>query len=188
MLLEALKDFTERETKDLLLPVRAQKVGEKPDPRPPDVYKMRLPDSKSADKKAPYYIHQIITGNDRQKPGEEAESFVNVRTIMCAYSQDEQEGALHLLNMSERFRIPLLRKRMIGDKGQFFLDIEEGLELFVYPDDTKPYFIGEIVSTWRMPPVEREVPEAYGYHQNQDGILRVPRSHHQGPGTEWNNL
>lgn len=188
MLLEALKDFTECETRDLLLPTRVQKVGEKPALRPPDVYRMRLPDSKSADKKAPYYIHQLITASDKQKPGEETDSIANIRTIMCAYCEDEQEGALHLLNMSERFRIPLLRKRLIGDKGQFSLNMEEGLELFIYPDDTKPYFLGEIVSTWHMPPVEREVPEAYGYHKGQDGILRVPRSHYQGSGTEWNNL
>lgn len=188
MLLEALVDFTKNETGGLLLPVRVQKAGEEPAVRAPDVFKMRLPDSKSAYKKAPYYIHQIITASDKQKPGEETESIVNIRTIMCAYCDDEQEGALHLLNMSERFRIPLLRKRLIGDKGQFLLEMDEGLELFVYPDDTKPYYLGEIVSTWRMPPVEREVPEAYGYHECQDGILRVPRPHHPGSGAEWNNL
>ena len=47
------------------------------------------------------------------------------------------------------------RQVVIG--GQFTLDLEAGLETLVYPDDTAPYFVGEMISTWKLPLVEREV-------------------------------
>ncbi len=157
ILLETLKAYTEQAEKDLLLPVRVQRIGEVPITRPPDVYKMRLPDSKSAEKKAPYILHQVITSLDRQQRGEQLESDALIRSIFCAYSEDEQEGALHLLNMMERFRIPLLKDPWIAN-GQFELNLQEGMESLVYPDDTAPYFVGEMITHWRMPPVKREVP------------------------------
>ena len=59
-LLEALKAYTVEATKDLLLPVRVQSDSELPVMRPPAVYCMRLPDSKSAMKKTPYILHQAF--------------------------------------------------------------------------------------------------------------------------------
>lgn len=53
VLLEQLKAFTEDVMKDLLLPVAMQKGDTEQEGRPPAVYLMRLPDSKSAQKKAP---------------------------------------------------------------------------------------------------------------------------------------
>lgn len=62
-LLRQLKQFTEDAVGELLLPVRMQKAdAEQPAPRPATVYLMRLPDSTAAAKKAPYIIHQAITG------------------------------------------------------------------------------------------------------------------------------
>ena len=61
-----------------------------------------------------------------------------------------------LLNLMERVRIGILKKIVIGN--QFTLDKEAGLECLAYPDDTAPYYCGEMVSTWIMPSVEREVP------------------------------
>ena len=49
----------------------------------------------------------------------------------------------------------LLRQVVIG--GQFTLDLEAGLEVLVYPDDTAPFCVGEMASTWKLPAVEREV-------------------------------
>ena len=60
-----------------------------------------------------------------------------------------------LLNLMERIRVALLRQVVIGE--QFTLDLEAGLEVLGYPDDTAPYFVGEMISTWILPPVEREV-------------------------------
>ncbi len=39
----------------------------------------------------------------------------------------------------------------------FTLDPDIGLEEFVYPDGTAPYFGGEMVGTFHLPPIEQEV-------------------------------
>lgn len=156
VLLDALKAFTEHALKDLILPVRMQEGDAEQTFHAPSVYLMRLPDSTSAMKKAPYVLHQIITSKDNQPSGELPESRAVVRTIVCVYSDNEQDGALALLNVMERLRISLLRNVVIG---QFELDLQEGVETLIYPDDTAPYFAGEMVTTWRMPPVKREVNE-----------------------------
>jgi hypothetical protein len=116
---------------------------------------MRLSDSTAATKKAPYIIHQIITSADGQNPGEEPYSSCTVRSIFCVYCDDEQEGSLHLLNLMERVRIALLRKQVISDT--FVLDLSQKLETLNYPDDTAPYYAGEMVTTWKMPVIRREI-------------------------------
>ena len=66
---------------------------------------------------------------------------------------------MHLLNVMERLRIALLEQVVIGK--QFRLDLKEGLESLAYPDDasssTAPYYLGEMVSQWKLPPVGRKV-------------------------------
>lgn len=156
VLLEQLKEFSKAATVDLIMPVSMQKGDTEQKFRAADVYLMRLPDSKAAQKKAPYILHQFITGADSQPQGERDSSTAKVRTIFCVYNDDEQEGALMLLNLMERVRIGILKKIVIGN--QFTLDKEAGLECLVYPDDTAPYYCGEMVSNWIMPSVEREVP------------------------------
>ena len=154
--LERLKDFTHEATGNILMPVAMQKGDtEQPSPRAAEVFRTRLPNSKSAKKKAPYILHQIITGKDVQPSGELEQSLATVRTIFCVYNDDEQEGGLMLLNLMERLRIALLEQVVIGN--QFQLDLEAGLESLVYPEDTAPYFAGEMVSTWKLPAVERKV-------------------------------
>lgn len=155
ILLKRLRAFTEEVTADLIMPTRLQKGDTEQIFRPAKVYLMRLPDGTSATKKAPYVLHQVITGMDQQPQGQRVTSSAKVRSICCVYNDDEQEGGLMLLNLMERLRIAVLRQVVIG--GQFTLDLEAGLETLVYPDDTAPYFVGEMISTWKLPPVEREV-------------------------------
>ncbi len=160
-LLEALKTESESATKDLLLPVAMQKEDrEQPEDRAVNVYMMRVPDGKAVTKKAPYILHQVITGKDQQPPGELDESSTTIRSIFAVYNKDEQAGGLALLGLIERLRIHLLRTVIIGD-GQFELDKEAGMEYLIYPDDTAPYFAGEMVTIWKTPVVEREVRQYY---------------------------
>ena len=77
---------------------------------------------------------------------------------------DEQEGGLALLNLMERLRIALLEQRSIGK--QFRLDLEAGLESLVYPEDTAPYYAGEMISVWKLPVIERKAP--YGKEGNDN--------------------
>ena len=143
ILLDRLADFTRDAVKDLLLPVRQQENdAEALAMRAAEVYKMRLPDSGSAKKKAPYIIHQVVTTNDLQPVGEQIHATAKLRTVFCVYSPDEEEGSLMLLNLMERLRIALLKQVVIGH--QFTLDTTAGLERLMYLDDTAPES-GEIV-------------------------------------------
>lgn len=155
LLLQKLGAFTARTVKDLILPVQPQKVCPNPAPRAAEVYLMRLTDSKAAKQKAPYIIHQVITGSDGQNPGELTESRCTIRSIFCTYNPDEQEGSLELLNLMERVRIALLENMLF--EHQFQLDIKSTpLETMVYPEDTAPFYAGEMVSTWIIPRVQRK--------------------------------
>ena len=156
ILLEQLKTFTEASVRDLLLPVRQQKEdAEPPVDRTARVYTMRLVKSTAAQKAAPYIIHQVITGKDIQPQGQRAAAQAMVRSIFCVFNEDEEAGALSLLGLMERLRIDLLKQIIIGK--QFRLDLEVGLETLIYPDDTAPYYAGEMISSWKIPGVEREV-------------------------------
>ncbi len=155
MLMEALKSFSESATAELIMPTRVQSASEEQEFRAAKVYLMRLPDSRSATKKAPYILHQLMTGQDRQTEGNRPESSAQVRSIFCVYSSDEQEGGLMLLNLMERLRIALLRQ--VDLEHRFSLDLSVDLETFIYPDDTAPYFMGEMISAWKLPTVKREV-------------------------------
>lgn len=155
-LLEQLKAFTEKVTADLIMPTKVQSADEAQNYRPTDVYLMRLPDGSSATKKAPYIIHQLLTSKDQQPSGERVQSSASVRSIFVVYNDDEQEGGLMLLNLMERLRIELLRTGVLDNR--FSLDLSEGLEYMVYPDtDTAPFYAGEMSSTWKLIPVQREV-------------------------------
>lgn len=164
-LLEALKKLIEDAIKDLLLPIRAQNkddesdFAENPDHawRKPDVYLMRLPDSKEAKKKAPYVLVQLITAADWQDERQIDDSVAVVRIICCVYDKDEQTGALNLLNLGSRIRITLLKTCTAGSNKAFVLDKTEKLEFMAYPDDTAPYYAGEMIGTWHLPPISREV-------------------------------
>ncbi|MCM1439160.1 MAG: hypothetical protein NC131_08155 [Roseburia sp.] len=155
-LLEALKAETQAVTADLLLPVQMQKDDtEQPADRAAKVYLMRVPSGSSATKKVPYILHQVITGKDEQPEGEEDEARTTVRSIFAVYDDDEERGGLSLLNLMERVRIHLLQEVIIGN--QFELDKQAGLEILVYPDDTAPFYMGEMASVWKCPAIERNV-------------------------------
>lgn len=186
ILLERLKEFTEAAVHDLRLPVRPEEeADELPPPRAPGVYLMRLPEFRDAMRKAPYVLHQVVTGRDTQTAGHALpDASAVVRTVFCVYHEDGQEGALALLNLMEQFRIALLEQAVLG--GQFALDLKAGVEMLAYPDDGEiriaPYSLGEMVTTWEIPPVKRLASERvihgmpprdpYPQHRQKDIILK----------------
>lgn len=157
ILLNELKKFTKAVTGGLLLPVCPTEEDPEPKPRPPGVYRMRLPHFRDATRKAPYILHQVLTGKDIQNAGKSLDSSALVRTVFCVYHEDEEQGALTLLNLMEEFRIALLEHPVLP--GPFALDLKAGLEELAYPDDgelrSAPYYLGEMISTWRMDPVRQ---------------------------------
>ena len=154
VLLEYLRDFTKEATADLIMPTKPQKGDAEQGYRPAAVYLMRLPDSSSATKRAPYVLHQLISGADQQKENHII-SAASVRSVFCVYNDDKQEGGLMLLNLMERLRVALLQQVIIGE--QFTIDLDAGLNILTYSNDTAPYFAGEMISTWKLPTVKREI-------------------------------
>ena len=156
-LLETLKEFTESAVGDLILPLnpKSERGAERKE-RTAEVYLMRLPNENSGTKKAPYILHQFVTGKDVQKAGQNPASSAVVRTVFCVYCDDENEtnGALILMNLTERLRIALLKKPNIGNR--YILDKSEGLETLIYPEQHPPYYLGEMISTWKVPAVKEE--------------------------------
>jgi len=154
-LLKTLCDETRKATADIIMPTQLQKGDKKQLFRPADMYQMRLPNFSAAQKKAPYIIHQVITSKDIQPSGNPVSSSTVIRSIFCIYNDNEEEGALMLLNLMERLRIHLLEKIVIGNRYE--LNLEVGLETLIYPDDTAPFYAGEMSSTWKIPETKRKV-------------------------------
>ncbi len=169
--LEALCAFTRETLKDLILPVELQEDDtEPPPPRALEVHEMGLPDYSLAEKKLPYVIHQIITAKDVWPAGQQPESHSVVRSVFGVYHPNSQEGLLALLGVMERMRLALWRQRVIGK--QFKLDITQGLNYLIYEKQFPPYYAGEMLSTWKLPPIESEV--KYG-KQGYSNIQIGPR-------------
>ena len=84
VLLEQLKAFTEKIMADMILPVAMQQGDTEQAYRAPEVYLMRLPDSRAAKKKAPYIIHRVIPLETEQQPGSEERTVVSVRSTFSS--------------------------------------------------------------------------------------------------------
>lgn len=156
-LLDALKAFIEENTKDILLPVRVDRKSGEAKERPAEVYKMRLPTKDAETKRIPYVLLQYIKSTDSQEPGERPESSCMVRIVAATYSEDGEEGAMCVLNLLTRIRIALLRDGVIADRFM----LKPPVEMIVYPDSTPPYYLGEMMTEWRMPIVESEVQKVW---------------------------
>lgn len=152
-LLDAMKAFVEKETKDLFLPVRVDRKSGEHKERPPEVYTMRLPDKEAETKRIPYVLLQYIKSNDTQESGEHPECVCMVRIVAATYSEDAEEGARCVLNLLTRIKIAFMRDGMIADR----YTLRPPLETIVYPDSTRPYYLGEMMTNWSMPIIESEV-------------------------------
>lgn len=151
-LLEELKKFIEENTKDIILQVRTKR-GQEVKERSAEVHKMKLPTKDDEVERIPYILLQLLTGKDNQTPGDPEESECKIRIVVATYSEDASEGSFDVLNLLTRIRISLLKSRIIANK--FVLRLP--LEYIVYPDDTAPYYLGEMVSDWSIPTIKREV-------------------------------
>lgn len=153
-LVSELKDRCQRITSNYSLPVARQTDG-----RAPNVYKMRLPKPTMYSEYVPYIIVQFVKFRDVQREGNYTESRAVIRLIFCVYNPDEECGAVDLLNVMETVRQNLERYPVVGKK--FEVDKKAGFEGIVYPQDTTqtgPYFAGEMILDFKMPPIETEVP------------------------------
>ena len=154
-LLDALKTFTEGAISGLLLPCKPTKENTAPADRAADVYLMRLVKNSAAKESAPYIIHQIITTDDGLDERQRNKSEACVRSIFCVYSEDEQQGGLMLLNLMTRYKIALMQQVVIDKR--FKLDVQKRVQSIIYPDDTAPFYAGEMAAYFELPAIERKV-------------------------------
>lgn len=152
ILMNELKRYIETHTKDMLLPVRTRATDEKEKERAPKVYLMNLPKKEEEIQQIPYILIKYLTGKNEQEQGSYTESEAKVRIIIATYNEDAEEGAMALLNVISRLRYHFLRDRQVGNQFRLILPMED----IVYPDNTNPYYLGEIMTTWTLPQVEME--------------------------------
>ena len=153
-LLEALKARQEEVGKDLLMPTKPQK-GIESIRRPSLVYNGRLPDETSSTTKAPYTLNCLVSGSFGRDAGQPENDRCVIRTVMCVYNPDGTEGTMALINLMERYRISLQKDPILDHTYE--LDLKARIQDLVYPDDTAPFYMGEMYTEWILPPVEREV-------------------------------
>lgn len=165
-LLDALKAYIENETRDLLLPVRVDRKSGKNNERPAEIHTMALPNKNAETERIPYVLLQFLTSKDEQEPGEYPESSCKIRIVAATYSEDKAEGSLCLLNLLTRIRMAFLRDGSIADRYLLKISKEQPLEIIVYPDNTAPYYLGEMMTEWTLPTVNLEPPFAAGYNGN----------------------
>lgn len=152
MLMQALQGFIERETADLKMQARVKRnSGEKAE-RPPGVYIGELPEPEGTEKLAPYVLMKFLTGKHERNPGED-ENKCMVRIVCVAYSEDPQERYIQVLNLLSRIEFRLLEETVIDSR----FTLQSPLEMIVYEDDTEPYKIGEMVTTWELPAISRKI-------------------------------
>lgn len=167
-LLNELKRFIEEQTKDIILSVRPVNNKVFPEPsgkkktdnadnepltRAAEVHLMRLPNKDAETNQIPYILLQLLTGIDEQEQGKEPDSVCKIRIVFATYSEDASAGSMDLLNVITRIRVALLKQGVIGKQ----FTIRKPLEYAVYPDETGPYYFGEMLTIWGIPTIKREV-------------------------------
>lgn len=157
ILLDDLQKFIEENTADILLEVKVRTGPATEKTRAAKVYKMGLPLKDDTTQQVPYILLKVLTGLDDKQDGEPVESSCRVRIIIVTYSQDGEQGPLALLNLILRIRERLEKQTIVG--GRFVL--QKPFEWIVYQDTEPPYYMGEIMTNWSIPTIEREVQELW---------------------------
>lgn len=157
ILLDRLEEFVREKTADIKLQVRVRNNQQEEKERAAEVYKMRLPTKEAQTQRIPYILLQFLTGKDDKQGMEPEESIGKVRIVVATYSEDGGVGATDVLNVILRIRSELKKTGIIG--GAFVL--QNPLEYMVYPDTIQPYYVGEMITNWSMPAIQREVEELW---------------------------
>ena len=157
ILLDDLQKFIEENTADILLEVKVRTGTATEKERAAKVYKMGLPEKDDSTQQIPYILLKVLTGEDGKEDLQPKSSKVRVRMLVAVYSQDGERGPLALLNLMLRIRERVQKQHIIG--GRFCL--EYPFEYSIYQDTTPPYYLGEIMTIWSIPTIEREVREIW---------------------------
>lgn len=157
MLLDDLQEFIEENTADILLEVKVRKGEATEKERAAKVYKMGLPEKDDSTQQVPYILLKVLDGKDEKEGRQPKKSVARVRIIIATYSQDGERGPMSLLNLILRIQERLQKKGIIGER----FCLQYPFEYIVYQDVTPPYYLGEIMTMWSVPSIEREVEELW---------------------------
>lgn len=147
-LLFSLKSYCEEITKYIRLPARVTENGTEAGERPPKVFIGNLPDKEAEKKEAPYILLKLLT-----KKSDEEESICRVRIICVTFSEDKQENYIQCLNVITKIEMKLLEDVVVDNR--YFC--QKPIETIIYDDDLEIYQIGEMMTIWEMPKVERNI-------------------------------
>jgi hypothetical protein len=149
-LLNSLQGYCEEITKDMRLVARVPENGTEPGERPPYVFVGNLPQKEQEKKAAPYILLKRLT-----KKTDDEESTCSIRIICVTYSEDKQENYIQCLNLVERIEKRLLEDRVIDNR----YSCQTPIESIIYDSNTEVYQVGELMTTWEMPQVQRNLSE-----------------------------
>lgn len=147
-LMQSLKMYCEEKTEDMILVARVPENGTEAGERPPRVFIGNLPDKEAEKKEAPYILLKLLTTKD-----EDEASICMVRIIVVTFSEDKQENYIQCLNVITRIKTKLLEDVIIEKR----YSCRKPIETIMYDDELEVYQIGEIMTTWEMPQVQRNV-------------------------------
>ncbi|MCY9511879.1 hypothetical protein M5W68_16160 [Paenibacillus larvae] len=95
----------------------------------------------------PYLIIRALDGVDGQEDGK-----IQVRMLVGVKSKMEN-GYIEILSLMEKIKQALLKVEIIGRK----FEIERPVKWKLFEEQPYPEWVGEIVTTWTVPAILREV-------------------------------
>ena len=157
-LVDCLADWIADKTRDMKLQVRVRGTDPKEEKeRAAAVFKLGLPNREDATAKIPYILLKFLTAKDDKPERQPEESMCQIRIIVATYSEDGGTGEYDVLNVLLRIRSELEKAGMIAERYALRMP----LEYTVYQDNTRPYYLGEMITNWSIPAIKREVEEVW---------------------------
>lgn len=116
----------------------------------PNVHLGYLPEKTAENRQQEEYPFILL----RPIEGEGTEEQYRVKLLLLfATKSDDDSGFLDVLNLMERVRIMLLKKRLIDNR--FYMEMPYKWKF--YDEQAQPEWFGEAVTTWSLPHVQEEV-------------------------------
>lgn len=147
-LLNALKKYCAEITNDMRLIARVPDNGIDEGERSPKIFIGNLPNKESEKKSEPYVLLKLLTSK-----ADDDERVCKVRIICVTFSEDKQENYIQCLNLITRIENKLAEDVVIAER----YSCQKPIETIIYDDDLEVYQVGELMTNWEMPIVERNI-------------------------------
>lgn len=156
MLLDAIQDFLEDKLKNVQFLVKPDEDDdETPAVRGVRIFQQRMPNPDDPTPYIPCVLLQMMNGEDKRLEDGQEESRTVVRFIVTLYDPDPEEGAKALSNLISTMRYEMEQAGVVG--GRY--ELMRPMQYQFIVDNTLPYHLAEMMTEWRIPSVERVVPE-----------------------------